>query len=767
MTNIATLLEWTKEEIESLLCLEPEQQDRIVSKLNPAEKKSLVSAIQNHHRESQVERTKGASLDKRRAQSAEIHKRRRMEGSTVTIPILSSTDRKTRQKLEADSEAWIWKMCGPKSGIREPFSRKFTSQQCEMIGTFEQTLKNGGDELILASRGEGKTSYLRCMVWMTIATGMCDFIAFIGATGPDAWNSADAIKDMMQRSSPFLRYYPEIAVPAIAVGTTAQLAKSMRATGSKYDRPAETFTQWPISFEWTSESINMPDVPGSPSAGAMLRFRGADSPIRGLNIFGRRPKVIAIDDLDTPETTNNQDIAKKIVDRVNMDIGGLGGQDKSLGRIMLATLPKSGVGVAHHFADKGFPFVVKRFKYLLEKPDRFDLWMEYVQLRQRGKQQGDKYGRKAHAFYLGNKQAMDAGHKVSNEGRFKPQKLDDGTQLQVSALQNYFDEWADKGEMFCRCELDNETITNEELIESKLELGHVMNAESDRPRGFCEATTRMMVRGVDCRKIELHFSTMASDHERRHRVVDYDVRSHGTSETTVEQAEQLIYEGLCKLANEWKQEGHEDDEGGLHFCDLTLIDKGWVGSWSEDGERKTWAAQPVERFCMEYGLRRFLPAKGAPNYRSPAPVNDENGQARVIVGDNWHMNRGAGAERACTEVIWNAEHWHSLVEGLFMLPDADESAFSLFASEPGIWANHKRLAEHIREGSEDLADLRRKSTKSRKPRFRRDHWWDSFAMMLVARSVEQWFRENLVSRKKQQGKVPPIRLDAREEIGAR
>lgn len=741
MSSMQTTQEWTREEIESLLCLEEMEQQRVLSSLTAEEKQSLASAIQSHHRTSQVERLKGASLSDRRKQSADINKQRRIEGSTITIPVLSKEDRKARQKLEADSEAWIWKMCGPKSGIREPFSRKFTSQQCEMMGTFEQTLKDGGDELILASRGEGKTSYLRCMVWKTIASGMCDFIAFIGATGPDAFNSADAIKDMMQRSSPFLRYYPEIAVPAIAVGATPQLAKHMRATGARYDRPGDNFTQWPISFEWTSESINLPDVPGSPSAGAMLRFRGADSPIRGLNIFGRRPKVVAIDDLDTPDTTNNPDIAKKIIDRVNMDIGGLGGQDKSLGRIMLATLPKSGVGVAHHFAEKGFPFVVKRFKYLLEKPDRFDLWMEYVKLRQRGKIDGDKYGRRAHAFYLANRQAMDAGHKVSNEGRFKPQRLDDGTQLQVSALQNYFDEWADKGEMFCRCELDNETITNEDVIESKLELGHVMNSESDRPRGFTEQSTTMIVRGVDVRKIELHFSTMASDAIKRHRVIDYDVRSHGTSETTVEQAETLIYEGLCRLAAEWQQQGHEDDEGGLHFADLTLIDKGWMGSWSEDGEKKTWASQPVERFCIEKGIRHFLPAKGQPSYRQPEPSRE------VIIGDNWHINRGKGRERNCSEVIWNAEHWHSLVENLFMTAEEDPHGFELFASEPGLWINHKRLAEHIREGSADLADLRKRATKTRKPKFRRDHFWDAFAMMLVARSVEERLREIEATRK--------------------
>jgi len=215
MSSTSTASTWTNEEIESLLSLDEPDQIKVLSSLSNQDRASLAEAIQTHHRTSQVEKLKGASLSERREQSARIHKQRRAEESTVHIPELSTADRKKRQKLEADSEAWIWEMCGPKSGIREPFTRKFTSQQCEMIGAFEDTLKSGGDEMILASRGEGKTSYLRCMVWKTIACGLCDFIAFIGATGAHACDSADAIKDMIQRSAPFLRYYPEIAVPAI------------------------------------------------------------------------------------------------------------------------------------------------------------------------------------------------------------------------------------------------------------------------------------------------------------------------------------------------------------------------------------------------------------------------------------------------------------------------------------------------------------------------------------------------------------------------
>lgn len=696
--------------------------------------------------------------DTMRAASREANRRRRAADSTVEIPVLSSYLRKKRERLEADPEAWTWEMCGPKSGILEPLTRKFTSQQSQMIGAYQETLQNGGDEMLLASRGEGKTCYLRAMIWKSVSEGTLDFAAFISATGEDAKNSAMAIQDMTMRSEPFLALYPEIAVPCIAVGSTPQLAKHMRATGVRFDDGKTKFEQHPISFSWTSEEINMPNVPGSPSARAMMRFRGADSPIRGLNILGRRPKVVAIDDLDTPDTVNNPAVAAKVVDRVNLDIGGLGSPTNRVSRIMLATLPKSGCGVAHTFAEAGHPFVVRRFRYLVEKPDRFDMWMDYVRRRTRGKVAGDKYGREAHRFYLEHREEMDAGAVVSNTWRFSERKLPDGSQLQVSSLQNYFDEWADKGEFFCRCELDNETIISSDRIESRLEIGHILGCEGDFKRKMVAPSTSMIVRGVDVRKTELHFSAMATDDTRRHRIIDYDVRSHGTSETTVEQAESLILKGLHKLADEWER-GYIDWDGGVNPCNLTLIDKGWMGNWSEDGERKTWVGQPVERFCMERGLRRWLPAKGAPSYRSPTPSDD------VIIGDNWHMNRGAGAERACTEVIWNAEHWHALVADLFMLPEDDDHRFEVFESEDGIWTNHKRFTGHITEGAEELAERRQRATRTRKPKYRRDHWWDSCAMMLVARSIEDWFRENLVTKKPKPSR--PRDPENTEELGAR
>jgi hypothetical protein len=282
---------------------------------------------------------------------------------------------------------------------------------------------------------------------------------------------------------------------------------------------------------------------------------------------------------------------------------------------------------------------------------------------------------------------------------------------------------------------------------------------ADFDRHSIAADASIIVAGVDVRKTELHYVRLASGESIRHQIADYDVQSHGTSETTVEQAEHLILDGLNRIDNLWGDSPLIDSNGTPRGIDLVLIDKGWLGNWKEDGQKKTWASQPVETFCMAKGLRRFLPAKGQPNYKSPAPGDN------VIVGDNWHMNRGVGAERSCTEVVWNAEHWHALTEDLFSIGD-DEQRFQLFVATDGVHKGHERLSQHIREGAQDLLDLRKSGSSTRKQKYRRDHWWDAIAMALVAKSIEQWFRANLAKKKPIQP-AKPLRPADTEELGAR
>ena len=196
-----------------------------------------------------------------------------------------------------------------------------------------------------------------------------------------------------------------------------------------------------------------------------------------------------------------------------------------------------------------------------------------------------------------------------------------------------------------------------------------------------------------------------------------------------QQAEALILEALHKLADKWRTEPLWDCNGIEHPADLTLVDVGWLGNWTEDGAVKTWASQPVESFCKAMGLASYLPARGAPNYSPPEPKRG------VIIGDNWHINRGAGKDRTCDQVVWNAAHWHLLVEELFMLPEDADDRFELFEATDGIYTNHKGIGGHIQAGAKQLHEQMARGSRSRKPKFVRDHWWDGLAMALVGRSI--------------------------------
>jgi hypothetical protein len=358
----------------------------------------------------------------------------------------------------------------------------------------------------------------------------------------------------------------------------------------------------------------------------------------------------------------------------------------------------------------------------------------------------DEFAREAHSFYLSHRKTMDLGSEVANPNRFDGQILPDGSQLEVSTLQRYYNEVARIGQDAVSTEYDNDPPADNTLLETKVSAYHVAQCSGEYDRGVLDPSTTQVFRGVDVRKIELHQVTIATDDIRKHRIVDYSLRVHGDTETTVEQAERDILKALHKLEREWADNPLTDTNGMNHSTDLTLIDKGWLGWWREDGMKKTWIDQPVETFCMDMGLRNWLPAKGAPEYRIPPPKRG------LIVGDNWHINHGPGDKRKCDEVIWNSAHWHALVEELFMLDDSDQDKFELFDPESagrddGKYIHHKAFGEHITAGATQMKQELARGSRSRKPRFIRDHWWDSLAMGLVALSVEREFRKRILSRK--------------------
>lgn len=659
----------------------------------------------------------------------------RAKGKDVAVSTLSPADRAQREAWEADDSSWL------RAFFPDPpfgFWYDFTPQQTAMIEAIGFAIALGGDQAIAASRGEGKTCLSRRLTLKYVLSGRVKFAVLFAATATDAGDSLQAIRSDIEDNELLARYYPEVCDPVRALENTPNRAHYQTVSGTRHDNQ-QPYTRQPSRFSWCGHEITIPNVPGSPSAGAIIATRGLDSAVRGLNKKGRRPDVAIIDDPDTDESAGSEEQATKLEDRIDRAIAGLGGQQRGIARVMLTTL-QNRICTSYRFTDPAAKPTWKgrRFRFLLAPPSRPDLWDKYCDLLAANLQAKDAKGepldpfaRGAHVFYLENRAAMDAGAVVANPHRYDPADLGDGTQLEVSPLQRYYNMVARVGPVAVATEYDNDPPVDDTLIQSRLSWLNVSDCAGEYERRQVAPTTTAIVRGVDVRKTELHDITLATDPEAKYRIADYGVRSHGTSETTVEQAETLILDALRKLRDEWDVSPLADENGIRHNVDLVLIDKGWIGNWTEDGEVKTWASQPVETFCLAAGVDRFLPAKGAPNYQAPAP---ERG---VIIGDNWHINRGRGKHRICDEVIWNADHWHLLVEELFLLPDDSRDRFELFVPTEGIWTNHKGLGQHIESGARQLREQMARGTRSRKPRFVRDHWWDAVAMGLVGLSILQ------------------------------
>lgn len=689
-------------------------------------------------------------------------RKRRESASARLVTIPSCQDRARREDLEQDDLQWLRYYFGTASECVDPFWYEFTVQQREMISVIGTAIKYGGDQALAASRGEGKTSLFERMLLKYTLHGGVNFSVLFAASGLLAENSLDSIKQAVETNDFLLADYPELVVPVLALENTPNRAHYMIVSGKRHD-DGKSYEEASCKFSWCGQQMIFPNVPGAPGAGGIIATRGLDSPVRGLKKRGKRPQVAGIDDPDTDETINSKEQAQKLADRIDKAIGGLGGQQRRIGRVLLTTI-QNRTCVSFDFTDplRRPTFKGRRFRFLIKPPDRMDLWEKYMDLAAKSNAEfaagngADEFAREAHSFYLDNREAMDEGSEVANPHRFDGQILPDGSALEVSTLQRYYNEVSRLGQDAVSAEYDNDPPKGEDFFETKVTPYHVADCAGNYDRLVLDPETLVVVRGIDVRKIELHQVTMASSETIRHHIVDYDVRSHGTSETTIQQAEILILRALHAMVSNWSE--LIDTNGMYHATDLTLIDKGWLGNWTEDGQRKTWASQPVEVFCMELGLRHWLPARAASPYSSPEPSE------KCIIGDHWHLNRSEGKNRRCTEVIWDADHWHLLVEELFMLGAKDADRFELFMPGDGIYTNHKAFGTHIMVGATQLKEQLATGTRSRKPKFIRDHWWDSTAMLLVGQSVEQWFRKNVMPATKRSRR----RTDTQEqEIGAR
>lgn len=595
---------------------------------------------------------------------------KRAAAKDVLIP--PCADRERRERLEADDEAWL------RYYFHELFTYEFTSQQRVMIDAIRKAMLYGGDQAIAASRGEGKTKICEAQLLKYTISGVISFAIFFAATTDKAVDSVTALREAIETNERLRADYPEVCIPVVALENTPNRAHYQTVTGHRHDN-GKPYERVPSKFSWCGDEIVFPNVPGSPCAKARIATRGLDCEVRGVNKGGKRPQVACIDDPDTEQTVRSEEQRKKLMERIDRGIAGLGGQRRAIARVMLTTLQRLDSASAIYTDPKKKPsWKGKRFRYLIHKPERMDLWEEYVSRWQKDKRRVDEDGdnidphsRGAHAFLLAHYEEMHDGAVVANKNRFDPTILEDGSQLEVSALQSYFNFVAKNGQAAASAELDNDPPEETAAVSSAINAHRVQRQVSGYERGIVPPGCTVLVQGIDVGKKALHWVVRAYRPDATVYTIDYAVYEvTGTVYGSDEGLDQAIRRAILGRMEQMKEAAYCTPEGEVVPIALTLVDSGY---------RST----AVYAACREAGLGA-RPIKGCGRSNGTAQLTYPNytrrGPHAKPGGDGWCEARDN--PKMPWLVLANVDYWKAWEHDRWMTDPALPGSSMLFG-EPG------------------------------------------------------------------------------------
>jgi Phage terminase large subunit (GpA) len=584
----------------------------------------------------------------------------------VSIPW--PADLRRRRRLEKDDAAWLrWY-------FHEEFTCEFTEQQREMIETISRAIRHRDDQALAASRGEGKTKISEACISKAVLTGVVSFALFCAANGSKAADSLQAIKEALETNDRLLADYPEVCVPIRALENTPNRAHYQTVSGQRMDN-RKWYTATASKFSWCGDEIVLPNVPGSPSRGAIIATRGLDAEVRGINKHKKRVDVVLIDDPDTEESVNNPNQAVKLENRIDGGIAFLGSQKRGMARVLITTLQRRECVSAKFTDPKRKPtWKGRRFRFMSKPPERLDLWMEYIGLRDDDMQTGDEHARRSHAFYVERRAEMDRGAVVSNPNRFDESLLPDGTHKEISALQHYYNEVQRVGQERVSTELDNDPPEESALQESSLTAARIQRQTNGFERGIVPRGCTFLTQGMDVRKVAMHwvvrgwkldeYGCLVSGH-----TIDYGIQDvWGTKAGSDEGVDKAIIRAVQARAVQMEETPYRDEDGQPVPIGMTLIDSGWQ-------------TEAVYAACRQLGLG-WLPSKGfgkSPGCAAPSFTPPLRSTADKKTGDRWFRQRQPnGIFLVCID----ADYWKNWEHDRWLCDPDKNGAMLLFGPLP-------------------------------------------------------------------------------------
>ena len=628
---------------------------------------TIRSAIAN-----EIDSAHYARPDERTVQSDRMAAKRASERDIV-IPLPAEPNR--RFDALQDGELFL------STYFADVFFEPFTSDRLDMLNSIIRAARYGGDQAIAGTRGEGKTKLaIYASLFLTLS-GLAVFPIVIGKNQRKSENELMTVREKLQQSPLLLADFPELCVPLKAIGGWSSRARMQTCAGEFTNAVLAadhliypTVGRHQLPDAW-------PDYLESVSRGQVFASIGIDGGARGTNYRDIRPDIALIDDIEDHQAAESDALIEKNQDIIEKDIAGLASSAKRVARVFLCTIQNRKCLAFKYTDPKQKPsWKGKRYRKMIKRPDRMDLVQEYLTLRIE-RSETDPDARAAFRFWRDNQAELERDCEISNRASFNSDLHEDGEQLELSAVQSYFNKVADWGEKAVATEIDNDPPEQVGPQGSGLSWQVVASRLSGLDRGQIPANASCITAAIDLGKYLCHWVVIAWWKGAGGCVIDYGrAEVAGTDKTLDSQAsEPHIYRALLNWRDELITKQYVDAAGTARKVDAVFVDSGTF-------------TDAAYQFVRDVHGAPFYCSKGIGNYRDKKTETDS-----IKPGNHFH------ASYMEAQGLWlyemNTSHWKQFVHERFLTPTFDEQNFlrrgalSLFV-QPND-RKHTSFAQHI------------------------------------------------------------------------
>jgi hypothetical protein len=599
--------------------------------------------------------------------------RKRASERDLKIPIPAEPNR--RRDALNDGELFL------QTYFSDVFFEPFTEDRRDMYESIIRAARYGGDQAIAGSRGEGKTKLAIYTALFLTLTGLARFPIVIGKNQRKSESELRTVREKLQQSPLLLKDFPELCVPFEAVGGWSSRARMQTVAGeySKLELGADhlifpTIRRDQLPDDW-------PDDIESVARGQILASIGIDGGIRGTNYRDVRPDIAIIDDIEDREAATSDPTIAKNEEIIEKDIGGLASSAERVARVFLCTIQNRKC-VAYKFTDpKQKPsWKGKRYRKMITPPDRMDLVQEYMRLRIE-REETDPDARIAFRFWKDNQAEIERDAVVSNRHSYSKKMHEDGEQLELSAIQSYYNKVADLGEKTVATEIDNDPPEEAGPQGSGLTWQVVASRISGLDRGQIPANASCITAAIDVGKYLCHWVVVAWWKGAGGCVIDYGrAEVAGTDKAMDNEAsEPMIYRALLNWRDELLMKSYVDAAGAKRTVEAVFVDSGTF-------------TDAAYQFVRDVNGSPFYCSKGLGKYKDKLIETDK-------IKPGMHLHASYQESQGLWLYEMNTDYWKQFVHERFLTPTFDDQNFlrrgalSLF-SQPND-RKHTSYAQHV------------------------------------------------------------------------